>query len=333
MNRCEGSIPPPIAIFLMGPTGSGKTDLAVELVSRLPCAIVSVDSAMIYRGMDIGTAKPPQEVLARAPHRLIDIRDPSGSYSAAEFRADALREMAAIIQKGKIPLLVGGTGLYFRMLQEGISAMPSANPEVRARLNSEAADRGWPDLHKRLAEIDPDAASRIHPHDAQRIQRALEVHAISGKTMTEWLLLNSREKLPYRVIKIAIAPNDRDLLHNRLASRFQRMLEAGFIGEVEGLHRRGDLNSDLPALRLVGYRQIWMHLEGTLDFHTMIEQAVAATRQLAKRQFTWLRKENGLQWFDSEAPRRLTKVLTYLNHYLGRLSQVYNNQGGMIRKI
>jgi tRNA dimethylallyltransferase len=281
---------------------------------------------MVYRGMDIGTAKPSREVLARAPHRLIDIRDPAESYSAAEFRADALREMEVITQEGKIPLLVGGTGLYFRMLQEGMSAMPSASSEVRARLNAEAAGLGWPALHKRLREIDPQAAARIHPHDAQRIQRALEVHEISGRTMTEWLSLNSREVLPYRVIKMAIAPNDRDLLRNRLASRFLRMLEAGLIEEVEGLRRGGGLHSRLPALRLVGYRQIWMHLEGSLDYHAMIETAVTATHQLAKRQITWLRKERDLQWFESEDPQRLKMILGYLNHYPGFLSHVYTKE-------
>lgn len=312
------SLPP--AIFLMGPTGTGKTDLAVELVSRWPCAIISVDSAMIYRGLDIGTAKPSREIQARAPHRLIDIRDPRDSYSAAEFRADALREMAMATQAGKIPLLVGGTGLYFRALQEGLSAMPAAYPEIRARLNAEADRLGWPALHRHLSEVDPLAAARIHSNDSQRIQRALEVYEASGRTMTDWISQNTKDPLPYRIVKLALVPGNRDRLNKRLAQRFQQMLKQGLVEEVKELAKLGDFGPGLPSMRLVGYRQVWEYLEGVLNYATMEALAITATRRLAKRQLTWLRTEQNLQWLNSEPPNRLEIILDYLNHQLGSLS-------------
>ena len=252
--------PFPPAIFLMGPTASGKTSVAVELVKRFPLDIISVDSALVYRGMDIGTAKPGRDVLAVALHRLIDIRDPSVSYSAAEFSADALRAMAEITAQGRIPLLVGGTFLYFRALQQGLSEMPSADPEIRARLSAEAQRDGWATLHARLARIDPQAAARIHVSDPQRIQRALEVHEISGLTISQFHAQGRSGPLPYRVLKLALIPEDRELLHARIARRFQLMLAEGFVDEVQKLYERGDLAPELPAMRAVGYRQVWAML-------------------------------------------------------------------------
>ena len=307
----------PPALFLMGPTGVGKTELAAELVARLPYHIISVDSAMIYRGMDIGTAKPGKDLLARAPHRLIDIRDPSETYSAAEFRSDALREMKAITAEGGIPLLVGGTGLYFRTLERGISALPAADPKIRAELEAMAKDSGgWPAMHRRLADIDPEAAARIHPHDPQRIQRALEIYAIAGRPLTELIARPTRQPLPYRLAKLIVAPGNRALLHKRLQDRFVAMLERGLIEEVRGLYARGDLHPAMPALRLVGYRQVWQYLEGKTDYPRMLERSVSATRQLAKRQLTWLRAEAHSRWFDGEDPGLLARILRYLNPHL-----------------
>lgn len=297
----------------MGPTGAGKTRLAAELVARLPCHIISVDSAMIYRGMDIGTAKPGKDLLAYAPHCLIDIRDPAEVYSAADFRADALREMQAITEEGKIPLLVGGTGLYFRMLAQGISALPAADPKVRARLEAAAEKEGWSSLHRRLARIDPEAAARIHPNDPQRIQRALEIYEITGKTLTELIACLTRQPLPYRLIKLVLAPRNRAILHDRLRARFWAMLKQGLAEEVRGLYERGDLYPSLPAMRVIGYRQIWQYLDGKMDYDTMVERAVTATRQLAKRQLTWLRSEGDAQWFGCEDPDLLKVIPRYLN--------------------
>ncbi|CAN5880321.1 MAG: tRNA dimethylallyltransferase [Chromatiales bacterium USCg_Taylor] len=305
----------PAAIFLMGPTGVGKTALAVDLAATLPCRLISVDSGMIYRGMDIGTAKPSPEVLARAPHRLIDIRDPGETYSAAEFRDDALREVDTILKAGRVPLLVGGTGLYFRALDEGISTLPSADTEVRARIAAQASKQGWGALHEQLAEFDPRAAARIHPHDAQRIQRALEVCEVSGKTLTELLRKNTRNPLPYRALKLVVAPGDRMDFHRRLRIRFQHMLDRGLVDEVEGLFSRGDLTAALPSIRSVGYRQIWQYLEGQFDYETMIERAVTATRQLAKRQITWLRAEKSARWFASDDPRLGDNVVNFLGQH------------------
>ncbi|WP_392432519.1 tRNA (adenosine(37)-N6)-dimethylallyltransferase MiaA [Yersinia sp. HM-2024] len=300
MNDIENLDQPP-AIFIMGPTASGKTALSIALRQRLPVELVSVDSALIYRGMDIGTAKPSAAELALAPHRLIDIRDPAESYSAADFRKDALKEMADITAAGRIPLLVGGTMLYFKALLDGLSPLPSADPEVRQRIEQQAAELGWEVLHQQLAEIDPVAAARIHPNDPQRLSRALEVFFISGKTLTE-LTKISGETLPYRVHQFAIAPVSRELLHQRIELRFHQMLDAGFETEARALFDRGDLHTDMPAIRCVGYRQMWSYLSGEIDYDEMVYRGICATRQLAKRQMTWLRGWGSVQWLDSDKP-------------------------------
>ncbi len=292
--------PRPPVLFLMGPTASGKTALAVELALRLPFEIISVDSAQVYRGMDIGAAKPDRATLRLAPHRLIDIRDPAETYSAGEFRTDALREIAAIQAAGRIPLLAGGTLLYFRALERGLAELPSADPALRARLAAEFAERGSAPLHARLARLDPAAATRIHPHDRQRIQRALEVHELTGRSLTELCARPRNEILSFRIIKLIVAPAERRILHERIERRFHTMLEQGFVAEVERLKARGDLGLDLPALRAVGYRQVWAYLEGRLDEATMIEQGVAATRQFAKRQLTGLRAEQEASWLTGQ---------------------------------
>ena len=285
----------------MGPTASGKTALAVECVRELPCDIISVDSALVYRGMDIGTAKPDAETLRIAPHRLINLVEPTQAYSAASFREDALREMADITARGRIPLLVGGTMLYFRALQHGLSPLPSAEPAIREQLASEAAAKGWLHMHQKLSEVDPQAAARIHPNDPQRIQRALEVHAASGVTMTELWAQQDPIPLPYDVIMIALIPADREQLRERIAQRFHLMLEQGLINEVTQLRNRGDLNLDMPSMRCVGYRQVWEYLENKVDYPHMVEQGINATRQLAKRQLTWLRKEPDCNVYDIDA--------------------------------
>lgn len=291
----------PQAIFLMGPTASGKTALAMTLRQHLPVEIISVDSALIYRGMDIGTAKPSADELARAPHRLIDIRDPAEPYSAADFRRDALKEMAEITEAGRISLLVGGTMLYFKALLEGLSPLPPADPEVRARIEREAEAVGWQALHRQLQQIDPIAANRIHPNDPQRLSRALEVFFVSGNTLTE-LTKISGEALAYRVHQFAIAPLDRALLHQRIAQRFHQMLAAGFEHEVSTLFARGDLHREMPSLRCVGYRQMWSYLAGETDYDDMVFRGICATRQLAKRQMTWLRGWRDVHWLDSDEP-------------------------------
>ena len=304
----------PPAVCLMGPTASGKTDLAVTLVEQLPMDIISVDSVMVYRGMDIGSAKPDPDTLARAPHRLIDIRDPAEAYSAAQFREDALREMAGISAAGRIPLLVGGTMLYFRALLTGLSTLPSADAEIRTRLEAEAEAEGWASLHRRLTEVDAAAAVRIHPNDPQRIQRALEVYELTGIPLSELQQQQAIDQpLPYRIIKLAVAPADRGILHQRIAARFEGMLRSGLVEEVEGLRRRGDLHLDLPALRAVGYRQVWEFLEGDIDYTEMMERGIIATRQLAKRQFTWLRSEQALTLLDSLDGQLLDKALKYID--------------------
>ena len=300
MNDIENLDQPP-AIFIMGPTASGKTALSIALRQRLPVELVSVDSALIYRGMDIGTAKPSTAELALAPHRLIDIRDPAESYSAADFRKDALKEMADITAAGRIPLLVGGTMLYFKALLDGLSPLPSADSQVRQRIEQQAAELGWEVLHQQLAEIDPVAAARIHPNDPQRLSRALEVFFISGKTLTE-LTKISGETLPYRVHQFAIAPVSRELLHQRIELRFHQMLDAGFETEARALFDRGDLHTDMPAIRCVGYRQMWSYLSGEIDYDEMVYRGICATRQLAKRQMTWLRGWGSVQWLDSDKP-------------------------------
>ena len=274
----------------MGPTASGKTDLACALAERFDIDLISVDSALVYRGLNIGAAKPDAATLAKYPHRLIDIREPSQPYSAADFRADALREMRSITANGRVPLLVGGTGLYFRALQRGLSELPEADPELRERLSREAARRGWAALHARLAELDPTAASRIRPGDAQRIQRALEVMELSGKPLSA-LQGGMPERFPYRVLKLALLAQDRALLHARIAQRMDTMLAGSFLEEVRGLRGRRDLHADLPAMRAVGYRQAWQHLDGQTTPAEFRDRAIFATRQLAKRQMTWLRAE------------------------------------------
>ncbi len=286
----------------MGPTASGKTAVAVELVKRFPLEIVSVDSALVYRGMDVGTAKPGADVLQTAPHHLIDIRDPAEAYSAADFCEDALQAMAGITARGRIPLLVGGTFLYFRALEQGLSGMPAADPQIRARLEAEARQSGWASLHARLAGIDPQAAARIKPTDPQRIQRALEVFEISGLPISRFHARGRSGALPYRLLKLALIPEDRALLHARIESRFQSMLDAGFVEEVRKLRQRGDLAAELPAMRAVGYRQILAYLAGETGYDEMREQAIVATRQYARRQLTWLRGEQGLLNFAAGTP-------------------------------
>jgi tRNA dimethylallyltransferase len=278
----------PPAIFLMGPTASGKTALAVSLVERFPLEIISVDSALVYRGMDIGTAKPDAATLARAPHHLLDIRDPAEAYSAAAFCDDALRLMRDIVARGKVPLLVGGTMLYFRALLNGLDDLPRADAPLRRQLEAEAARRGWPALHADLARLDPPTAARLAPNDAQRVGRALEIIRLTGQPMSA-LLDRAQTALPYRVLQLALIPSDRAVLHQRIAARFDAMLGEGLIEEVKTLRRLPGLTADLPAMRAVGYRQAWAYLNGDIDLNAMREQGLAATRQLAKRQLTWLR--------------------------------------------
>jgi tRNA dimethylallyltransferase len=314
------SLPP--AIFLMGPTASGKTDLAMALARVLPCELISVDSALVYKGMDIGTAKPSRTLLAEFPHRLVDILDPAQSYSAAEFRRDALQAMAEITARGRIPLLVGGTMLYFKTLLEGLAEMPGADPAIRHALEAQVATEGLHALHAELSRVDPVSAARIHPNDPQRIIRALEVYRSSGQSMTQLRQHQIVQKgvpgasaalqLPYTVASLAIAPAQRSVLHERIAQRFEQMLEQGFVDEVRALRGREDLHAGLPSIRAVGYRQVWDHLEGALSASEMKERGIIATRQLAKRQFTWLRGWSNVQWLDSLARDNLTQSLKYL---------------------
>ncbi|WP_410685836.1 tRNA (adenosine(37)-N6)-dimethylallyltransferase MiaA [Avibacterium paragallinarum] len=300
----------PRAIFLMGPTASGKTDLAIKLHQRFPVEIISVDSALIYRGMDIGTAKPNAEELAQAPHRLIDIKDPSESYSAANFRQDALREMEDITKQGKIPLLVGGTMLYYKALLEGLSPLPAADEGLRQEIEQKAEEIGWNGLHQELAKIDPVSAQRINPNDSQRINRALEVFYLTGKSLTE-LTEQKGEALPYDISQFAIAPQERQVLHQRIEQRFHIMIEQDFQQEVEKLYQRGDLHADLPSIRCVGYRQMWEFLQGECDHQEMVFRGICATRQLAKRQITWLRGwKSPLTWLDSLQPENALAQIT-----------------------
>ena len=285
-------------VCLMGPTASGKTAIAVRLCQQYPLDIISVDSALVYRGMDIGTAKPDDETLAIAPHRLIDIRDPEQAYSAGDFIADALREIDAIHGSGRVPILVGGTMMYFRALTEGLADLPKADEKTRNELDADAAIVGWPTMHDRLAMVDPIAANRINQNDSQRIQRALEVFEISGKTITEW----HEKALPpndqYQFKKLALVDSDRQRLHDRIGKRFESMLQQGFLDEVRGLMARSGLSADSPSMRAVGYRQAWAHLDGEYDLEMTIHKATVATRQLAKRQMTWLRTEKQLKVLD-----------------------------------
>jgi tRNA dimethylallyltransferase len=295
----------PLAIFVMGPTASGKTALACALAQHFPLRLISVDSALVYRGLDIGSAKPDAATLARFPHRLIDIRDPSQAYSAAEFRRDALREMDQIAADGSIPLLVGGTGLYFRALQSGLSDLPAADAALRADIAHRAEEFGWSALHAHLAAIDPVAARRIRPGDAQRIQRALEVIELSGKPLSQQQG-GIPARFSYRVLKLALLGEDRTALHARIAARIDAMLEHGLLDEVRALRNRGDLHTGLPALRAVGYRQAWQHLDGEFDGGEFRDRAIFATRQLAKRQITWLRSELDARPLDPFDPRHVT---------------------------
>ncbi len=306
----------PPAILLMGPTASGKTELAMQLAERLPVELISVDSAMVYRGMDIGTAKPSPAELARCPHRLIDICDPVDAYSAERFRADALAAMAEITEAGRIPLLVGGTMLYFRALQYGLSPLPPSDPAVRGRLEAELAAHGLAPLHARLSEVDPVIARRIHPNDTQRTLRALEVFEISGRPLSALQAEQAGEAMPWRAIKLARAPLERAVLHARIEQRFHAMLEAGFEGEVRGLVARGDLHPELPSMRSVGYRQMWAWLRGEYDRAEMIRRAIAATRQLAKRQMTWLRSERDLHWLSEDCGSVLDQAVNCIENAL-----------------
>ena len=293
----------PLAIALMGPTASGKTALALDWAQRLGGEIVSVDSALVYRGLDIGAARPEPAELARVPHHMIDLRDPWQRYSAAEFAADARAAIAAILARGKLPILTGGTGLYFQALLRGLSPMPEADAAMRAAIAGEATERGWPALHAQLSEVDPDAAARIHATDPQRIQRALEVFRLSGKPISAWQREAVADRLPCRVLKVIVSPRARAILHARIERRFDAMLDAGFLDEVRRLRALPELRAvaqplDLPALRAVGYRQAWEHLDGATSPEEFRDRAIFATRQLAKRQVTWLRGELDARRFD-----------------------------------
>ncbi|MBR9829258.1 MAG: tRNA (adenosine(37)-N6)-dimethylallyltransferase MiaA [Oceanospirillales bacterium] len=299
----------PSVICVMGPTASGKTDLAMQLCDRLPCELISVDSAMIYRGMDIGTAKPEPEVLRAYPHRLVDILDPVEAYSAAQFRADALQAITEIQQAGRVPVLVGGTMLYFNALQQGLADLPEADPIIRARIEAEAAERGWPAIHARLAELDPEGARRLKPNDAQRLQRALEVVELTGKPISEHWREQGDAALPFDIIPIALSPGERSRLHQRIEQRFDIMLQAGFEDEVRALWERGDLQANMPSIRCVGYRQMWSYFNDEYDREMMRYKAIVATRQLAKRQLTWLRGWDGVHWLESESSNLVADVL------------------------
>lgn len=283
---------------IVGPTGAGKTDFALRLAERLPVEIVSVDSAMVYRGMDIGTGKPTPDVLRRFPHHLVDILDPSESYSAGQFVRDARRAIDEIRGRGKVPLLVGGTMLYFRALRRGLADLPSADAQVRCEVDAQAAARGWPAMHAELAAIDPQAARRILPNDAQRIQRALEVYRLTGKTLSA-LHAAQPAQSDLEFATFAWVPGDRERLHASIAARLHQMMAAGFLDEVRRLHARGDLHADLPAIRCVGYRQLWEHLNGKDALGTATQRAIFATRQLARRQLIWLRSEPNVHWLDA----------------------------------
>ncbi len=302
----------PHVVCLMGPTASGKTGLAVELVQEHDFEIISVDSALVYKGMDIGTAKPDAELLAKAPHRLIDIIDPIESYSAADFVLDAVAQSQEILAKGKTPLLVGGTMMYFNALQKGLAEMPTANAELRAQIEVEAEEKGWVGLHEELQKIDPEAASRIHPNDPQRLQRAIEVYRISGKTMTQLWAEQSEVALPFDMVNMAVMPQERSVLHQRIEQRFYDMMDQGFLAEVEGLYKRGDLTIEMPSMRCVGYRQLWQHIDGVDSLDDAIFKGIVASRQLAKRQLTWLRGWEDLMIFDSLSKDLVPDALNYI---------------------
>jgi tRNA dimethylallyltransferase len=290
MHRMSSPTHLPLAVAIMGPTASGKTAAALAIAAAMPAEIISVDSALVYRGMDIGTAKPTPEELASAPHHLIDILDPLDAYSAAQFRQDTLRLVDDIVARGKLPLLVGGTMLYFKALRDGLDELPQADPALRTKLDAEAAEHGVPALHARLAKIDPATAARLKPADSQRIQRALEIIELTGQPMSALLSNRSKAELPFKLLSLALEPSDRSVLHARIATRFDAMLNGGaLIAEVEQLRKRGDLHLGLPSMRCVGYRQTWEYLDGAYGMDELREKGIAATRQLAKRQLTWLR--------------------------------------------
>jgi tRNA dimethylallyltransferase len=311
----------PLAVAIMGPTASGKTASALAIAERIPSEIISVDSALVYRGMDIGTAKPTREELAAVPHHLIDIIDPLDSYSVAQFRKDTLRLVEEINARGKLPLLVGGTMLYFKGLADGLDDLPGADPAVRAALDEEAARLGWPAMHARLAAVDPETAARLAPADSQRIQRALEIYTLSGKPMSELLALREKTELPFDLLSFALEPSDRAVLHKRIARRFDIMLEetpqGNLITEVEALRKRGDLHLGLPSIRCVGYRQAWEYLDGTIDYAAMRETGIIATRQLAKRQLTWLRSMPERVVLDCLGPNPAGAMLAQIAERLG----------------
>ncbi len=309
------SAPPP-AILLMGPTASGKTAVAVQLASTLPCEIISVDSALVYKGMDIGTAKPDAATLARAPHHLINIIEPHESYSAARFRDDALALMREITERGNIPLLVGGTMLYFKSLVEGLNDLPEADSTVRLIIETMAEEEGWPAVHEKLRKVDPETAARLEPNDSQRVQRALEIFYITGKSMTDLLKKPKYVYFPYTPIRIALLPSDRAALHDRIALRFEQMLEAGLVDELRQLRDEYALEPDTPSMRCVGYRQAWDFLNERISRAELLEQGIAATRQLAKRQLTWLRSTENLTEFDCLTENVGDLVLEYIRQEL-----------------
>ncbi|HJV79344.1 tRNA (adenosine(37)-N6)-dimethylallyltransferase MiaA [Noviherbaspirillum sp.] len=311
----------PLAIAIMGPTASGKTAAAMEIARHIPAEVISVDSALVYRGMDIGTAKPTPAERAEVPHHLIDILDPLDAYSAMQFREDALRLVADIALRGKLPLLVGGTMLYFKVLREGLDVLPQADPEVRARLDADAARIGMPAMHARLATLDPATAERLKPNDAQRIQRALEIIELTGRPMSALLAKAPKTELPFQLLPLSLEPSDRSVLHARIAARFDAMLNApdgGLLKEVRALRARGDLHLGLPSMRCVGYRQAWEYLDGAYDMSDLREKGIAATRQLAKRQLTWLRAMQDRIVVDCIAPDAAEQVLRHVRRALRR---------------
>jgi tRNA dimethylallyltransferase len=307
----------PPAILLVGPTASGKTALAFELATRFPCDIVSVDSAQVFRDMDIGTAKPDAATLERFPHRLIDLITPEQRYSAAQFRADALREMESIAAAGRIPLLVGGTMLYVKALREGLAELPQADPAMRAQIDAEAAARGWPAMHAELARLDAETAARLEPTDAQRIQRALEVVRLTGRTLGSFFAEQAASTLPFSMLNIALVPSDRSVLHARIGERFAAMLAAGLVEEVKALRKKYTLDAGLPSMRCVGYRQVWEMLEGDLPAKELRERGIYATRQFAKRQLTWLRSMEGLTIVDPLTANAGAEVIATVEKHLG----------------
>jgi tRNA dimethylallyltransferase len=311
----------PLAIAITGPTASGKTAAALEIAAHIPSEIISIDSALVYRGMDVGTAKPSPAERASVPHHLIDIIDPADAYSAMQFRQDALRLMEQIRGRGKLPLLVGGTMLYLKALRDGLDALPQANEELRAQLDREAATVGIPAMHARLATLDPQTAARLKPNDSQRIQRALEIIQLTGKPMSELLAKAPKVDLPFDVLLVSLEPSDRSVLHARIAARFDAMLDGatgGLIAEVEALRSRGDLHLGLPSMRCVGYRQAWEYLDGAYDRQTLREKGIAATRQLAKRQLTWLRSMPDRIVVDCVGPDFARTVLKHVKAAAGK---------------